>query len=604
MLKQLNLMQKICAYFFIAITFLLPLKFGSLSAMSEASGFFPKDIFSWLIINWPAHSFGLFCGVGLVITSIFFPLNTSLKKPLSITVILWAVFLPLVTFLGWRSSYPNYIALNQSIHFAGVATYILAVYLILQYEKSLAKYFSCALIFGVLITCFEGLRQYFFGFDVMKDYIAMQAMYGNVSNSIKAKVLDTRVYSTMVSANILGGFLLLAGPFAIWKFRQYGKYFEPVKTSILLFTAIAAALVIPVFLMTKTRGAFLAIIVTIGLFIFSLPMKKIYRIAIILLACLTIGLGSYYIAVKGRGFSSMAERVDYMRTSAILIAQKPITGHGWGSFFYQHMKLKTTSSDESARDPHNVVLAFYIQTGILGFIITLLALGYPLWQLFIRRKELSTSNLFILWGQVAFTIHAAGEITMQSPAIPATAALLWIIAFTTIDEKNEENKAISENLPLVEEVDSLGKFPKSQKYFILSFALALGIFSTWGNYNYLKGDMAFTAFYDSMSPANGKKVVEFEVIHYFKKALQYRGHMPFVWELGGDFYQATGDSDYALECYTKALQLDPKRPAAYRRLAMYYLSKGNLTLAQEYLDKAKALFPTNVLYHSLSARKE
>ena len=80
--------------------------------------------------------------------------------------------------------------------------------------------------------------------------------------------------------------------------------------------------------------------------------------------------------------------------------------------------------------------------------------------------------------------------------------------------------------------------------------------------------------------------------------------MPFVWELGGDFYQAVGDSDYALECYTKALQLDPKRPASYRRLAMYYLSKGNLTLAQEYLDKAKELFPTNVLYHSLSARKE
>jgi O-antigen ligase len=601
MTKQLNFMQKICAYFFIGITFLLPLKFGSLSAMPEASGFFPSDIFSWLIINWPAHSLGLFCGLSLVLTSIFFPLNTSLKTPLSITAILWGLGIPIVTFLGWKSTYPSYIALNQSIHFAGIGTYILAVYLILQYEKSLVKYFIGALTFGVLITGFEGLRQYFFGFDMMKEYIAMQAVYGNISSSIKAKVLDSRVYSTMVSANILGGFLLLAGPFAIWKFRQYGKYFEPVKTSMLIFTLMAAILVIPVFLMTKTRGAFLAIIVTIGLLIFSLPMKKLYRFIIILLAVVTIGLGSYYIAVKGRGFSSMAERVDYVRTSAKLIGQKPISGHGWGGFFYEHMKLKNTPSDESARDPHNVALSFYIHTGIIGFLVILLAFGYPLWQLFIRRKKLSTLNLTILWGQVAFTIHAAGEITMQSPAIPATSALLWMIAFSNLDDKqaaNIEQNQEDKVLP------TLGKYPKLQKSCFISLAIALGIFSFFGNYNYLKGDVAFTRFYDSMSPNNGKKVVEFEVVHHFKKALLYRGHMPFVWELGGDFYQAIGDSDYALECYNKALQLDPKRPAAYRRLAMYYLAKGNISLAQEYLDKAKELFPTNKLYHSLSARKE
>ena len=602
--SSLNLFQKICAYFFIALTFLLPLKFGSLAAMPEASGFFPKDIFSWLIINWPAHSFGLFSGAGLVLTAIFFPLKKSLKNPLSITVLLWGCLIPLVTFLGWRSSFPSYIAFNQTIHFAGVAAFILAVYLILQYEKNLVKYFSFALTFGVLITCFEGLRQYFFGFEVMKEYIAQQAMYGNISTSIKAKVLDTRVYSTMVSANILGGFLLLAGPFAIVKFRQYGNRFEPVKTSILLFTLVALSLVLPVFFMTKTRGAFLAIIVTIGLLIFSLPMKKIIRVAIIMLACITIALGAYYISVKGRGFGSMAERVDYIRTSSILIAERPILGHGWGSFFYRHMKLKTTSSDESARDPHNVVLAFYIHTGILGFIITILAFGYPIWQLYKRRKDLSLTNLAILWGQIAFAIHATGEITMQSPAVPATCGLLWIIAFITIDDKEDKEQISEEKQLLDDKLDASSKTFPIQKYSLLSFALLLGVFSSWGNYNYIKGDIAFTAFYDSISPNNGKKVVEFEVVHYFKKALQYRGHMPFVWELGGDFYQALGDSDYALECYTKALELDPKRPAIYRRLAMYYFSRGNITKAQEFLDKAKELFPTNMLYHSLSARKE
>ena len=88
-----------------------------------------------------------------------------------------------------------------------------------------------------------------------------------------------------------------------------------------------------------------------------------------------------------------------------------------------------------------------------------------------------------------------------------------IIAFITIDDKEDKEQISEEKQLLDDKLDASSKTFPIQKYSLLSFALLLGVFSSCGNYNYIKGDIAFTSFYDSISPNNGKKQVEDVEIH-------------------------------------------------------------------------------------------
>ena len=94
-----RLLQNMAGWFVVLLAFLLPLKFGSLAVMPEAAGFFPEDWFSWIIINWPANSFGIFSGMALlaVLAAFGVPEFSTLR---GITALLWCFALPLAGLVG------------------------------------------------------------------------------------------------------------------------------------------------------------------------------------------------------------------------------------------------------------------------------------------------------------------------------------------------------------------------------------------------------------------------------------------------------------------------------------------------------------------------
>lgn len=59
-----------------------------------------------------------------------------------------------------------------------------------------------------------------------------------------------------------------------------------------------------------------------ALLVLALPMRRLYRMILILLAVLIVAGGAVYIKVAGRGFASMEERVSYLNTSARMLAGK------------------------------------------------------------------------------------------------------------------------------------------------------------------------------------------------------------------------------------------------------------------------------------------
>ena len=366
---------KWCAGYLIGLTFLLPLKFGSLAVLPEATSFYPGDLFSWLIINWPAHSFGIFSGVALFAALVVFaPGMRPLRTSGGATALLWSFGLVLVSLIGWINAATIDYAVGETIHLAGIGAYVLAVRLWLRNRPEERRWFCAALAAGACWLIYSGLSQYFVGFAETREFVEKQIAEGiPISHVMVAKINDDRVFATFVSCNVLAGYLLLLLPVTLYAVWRFAGHFEPVRLSRILLCGLVFSGLVAVLLLTRSRAAFLAALLTAGAFAMTLPKRRIYRcIPVIVLALAIVG-GAIYIHRAGRGFGSMAERVDYLRSSVKMIAEKPLAGHGWGGFFYRHMELKTTGTDESAHDPHNLVMAFASQTGVIGGAVALAA---------------------------------------------------------------------------------------------------------------------------------------------------------------------------------------------------------------------------------------
>ena len=573
------LLQTAAGWYIVLLTFLLPLKFGSLAAMPEAAGFFPSDCFSWLIINWPAHSFGIFSAFALLAALSAFKLPKELTLR-GLTLWFWCLGLPLAGFAGMIHSHAPFYAETETAHLTGCAAFCAAAGLLLsspEKERWKMRLYG-ALAFGTFLLCIAGLRQYFFGFAEMREFITSQQAQGvHVSGVMLAKTADTRVYSTMVSANVLAGFLLLSVPLAVMVFRYLSRFFEPEKISRPLFTLIMLLPGITVFLMSKTRAAFLCALVTLGIFFFSLKIKKIWKFSCGVLLLLTIICGTLYIRQAGRGFGSLAERADYMRTVSIMLPEKPFSGHGWGAFFYRHMKEKTTSTDESAHDPHNIFASFILHAGIPGGLPASAAVLLPLFILYFKRKELSALDQAASWGCLAFTLHCCCDINMQIPACLSGAGLLLTAALP-------EKKISSRHVPV---------------FLRFIFLLLLGVFAFQSSKNILKADILYTRLVDMLHAPPDKAFSPEEILRQYQLVEKARPSYPFASTQMGDYWFARKEWTAAGAYYETALKRDPHRPAVYMRFAALALERFDEEQAEKFRQKAHELFPTHPKYKKL-----
>ena len=574
-----TLLRNAAGWYVCLLTFLLPLKFGSLAVMPEAAGFFPPDLFSWFIINWPAHSFGIFSGAALLFCLVAYGVPGRFTVR-SFAALGWVFGFAAAGFAGTVNSGAPFYAEAELSHLLGICAFCGAAALPLCGDDS-ARWrgrFFAALAFGVLLLCVNGLNQYFFGFDEMRDFIARQEEQGlHVSPVLRAKVADDRVYAAMVSANVLAGFLLLTGPLAVICFRRMGRRFEPERVSAALFFCVMFIPVVTVFLMTKTRAAFLCALVTAALYVLTLKGRRLLRILFLLCVCAAVAGGAVYIRKAGRGFGSFAERADYMRTAMRMLPERPLTGHGWGEFFYRHMLEKTTDTDESAHDPHNVFLSFILQAGFPAGLIASGALLFPLAVLWRRRGRVDALANAVLWGGIAFVLHCCCDINMQIPACMAGAGLLFIAAVP--DEPIFEKTAV---------------LPVKLALGLLLAAAGAGALSL--NMRQLRGDAAYTVLCDMMSSPPGNRPDEHLIVRQWRRVEDLRKTHPFACNTLGDYYAAAGNLDKAEQLYLESLRRDPRRPAVYERLAKIAEARRNPDLAASLRRKAHLLFPTHPGY--------
>lgn len=588
---------KWCAGYLIGLTFLLPLKFGSLAVLPEATSFYPGDLFSWLIINWPAHSFGIFSGVALFAALVVFaPGMRPLRTSGGATALLWSFGLVLVSLIGWINAATIDYAVGETIHLAGIGAYVLAVRLWLRNRPEERRWFCAALAAGACWLIYSGLSQYFVGFAETREFVEKQIAEGiPISHVMVAKINDDRVFATFVSCNVLAGYLLLLLPVTLYAVWRFAGHFEPVRLSRILLCGLVFSGLVAVLLLTRSRAAFLAALLTAGAFAMTLPKRRIYRcIPVIVLALAIVG-GAIYIHRAGRGFGSMAERVDYLRSSVKMIAEKPLAGHGWGGFFYRHMELKTTGTDESAHDPHNLVMAFASQTGVIGGAVALAAVLLPLFwlgrRIFRRGGEETPEEgadgfaRAVFWGECAFLLHAHMDVDLQIPASMAAAGAMLVAA---LPEASAQMAARGR-----------------RRWLLVAAGMLLAAVAAMGNILWLRAEMAYDRLITLARPQSAqdrlRPVSDAEVVKALREAVVLRPGSPFPWEIAGDYFWSRRDGAMAEKCYREAARCTPDRPSLYRRFFDLEMARGNRAAAAKHLRRMLELFPSNPKYQALAA---
>jgi O-antigen ligase len=154
--------------------------------------------------------------------------------------------------------------------------------------------------------------------------------------------------------------LLLAAPLAMW---------------LLVYTQSKAALVMPVLVV----AAFLIL----GAYHKEIARraKQAYWVGVAGLALLlaaAIGHGIYH---HGLPTSSLNFRWRYWVAAMAMFKRHPLAGVGWENFGPHYLRDRLPAASEEIRDPHNFLVRFLIELGLIGFTLIIAWLGRLWWEM-------------------------------------------------------------------------------------------------------------------------------------------------------------------------------------------------------------------------------
>lgn len=574
--KSADKLQKFCRTVFLATVFLLPLKFGAM-ILPGVPHAYTADIYGVILNALPPSAFTVWSAALLILAlaAYRFPAGITLKNPFGRVLTLF-LLLPVITLLGFINPDNPESAVIEFEYILGVAAFAAASAIILQGspENFRTRIFNTAAA-GTIVTALAGAYQYFYGFDELKNFIATQEKLHNIKfpPELKARAYDVRTYGTFTFASALAGFLALTGALTAVRAFRWGGNFEPVKISQKIFAALAILLVAGIFLTTKGRSAFLAVIISAAFTGFILLKSRKVKLFLAISAVVVIIAGAFYIHLAGRGFGSMTERVGYLQSSVKMVLEHPFCGAGWGSFTYYHAQYKNFGNEELAKDPHNMIAAFASQTGIPGGVAITVLWLYILYLAGKRMKrDFSPENMALFAGLGAFSLHILMDLDWQVPALMAYYSLF---ALLTADDLSENETVPGRKLPV----------------FMLAI---LSLLTLTGGIHYAASENTF----GNMLAAAGQEAgaytppqSSYEVDIAAEKALKLAPYSASICNAMALDKLRRGDLDRAEELFRQTIKLAPRSHAAHKSLSKLYTLLGKKELAEKHAAEADRLFP-------------
>ncbi len=230
-----------------------------------------------------------------------------------------------------------------------------------------------------------------------------------------------RVSGPFDSPNLLGSFLLITIASAIILLFHFQKQNIKKYTWLLLSYLF---LTMPIFIMTFSRSAWLGFIIFLG--IFSLQKKRLIIVGIFL-TLLLIPLLLAFEPTKNRiegftnhtMFDSMYARENIWYLSKRKFLEKPFFGYGAGSF--PEVINDAKESANGTENPHNDLVFFAVETGLLGVILYLVLIFNFYFQIIKTHLKIKSgknpdkdSHLIISWGAIALLVSLTVISTVES----------------------------------------------------------------------------------------------------------------------------------------------------------------------------------------------
>lgn len=591
-----NISKWLCLF----LTFFAPQKFSSFVSTPEAVPFYRFDLISLVYIVWPITTFEIAASVLLFFSGIYYYFRherrMEIQKHFLCWIMAWFVLF-LVSLIGYVNCSAFVYADQMFAYFGGIVAYAVSLALILQDRPEFRRNLSYALLIGSFFAIYSGLHQYFIGFQELRDYIVkLEEESGRIlvnHREFKGRLREARIQGNFASCNVYAIYLMALLPLCsvlAWRFGD--EKVSPPVLSRRLFLGVVLGFFCYTIYLVQSRSAYLSCMLGCFFFWLCTPIAKKKKYIAIFLFVLCGILFFCFVFFTGRGGKSTLVRFDYWQASLKMFWEHPFFGTGWGDFFHDYLIHRIWLDREAPHTPHNMILLFLSQCGILGgftaFFILLQSLYHGarmVFREFANKKTNEGKTRLAL--SLALLIAVFGMQFDLGFETPAYCGLLIVLS------------------SMVMSFDITRKINFSKlNGFLISFVFFLFIFSTL----YL-GVRQFRREY-----AAAKLMEELDVSYSFKpnhipsedlvktrlkKASDLDPHNPFLWVSGADSMIHLGYGNLAMDWLEEGIRRSPLRPSFYLKRARYrYFLNGN-QMSEECkndLKKARSLSPKNPDY--------
>ena len=595
------------------LTFLLPLKFGTLSGVPEIPATYWTNFIGLFVGAWPVLTFPVFAGFGLALSLLFACPRKVRNGYLICAAVLWILFA--ACSLAGRVHATTWDFYEHNVIYVfGTAAYTLSLAILFAHDPGFRKYVLGVLMASLLFSLYSAVMQYTVGFQDLTEYYEKRKLESGGQfyfDKFGRRLAEYRVSADFSSGNAYSGYLLLMFPIAISLLCIAGGRVTPPLPARILLMLPSTAFFLFLLRQTKSRGCFLALIA--GCIVTALAFRYRKKILIGICTFFACSFAGFCLLIAfDRGPRSILFRLDYFKAAIRMMLDYPLFGTGWGEFFHNYFVYKDLINDEAPHTPHNFPLTIGSQCGIISFIIAVLILLLPfLVSFFLLKRSVAEKKVtqeeqesFILkvgltTGFSAWCFHSLCEIDFETPACFCTAAA---VAFVILSDRKT-----AELLPVFSlETLSAKKYFRAVKITGIAFFLlsVLGILAwiSWKSPHLITAEMAFDRLFTAVNPHFGrmgeKMAQPEEAQKIFQETIQRMPLSPFPWDTFSHYVAAMGPlyAEQAVALVVEAEKRSPKRASYYYRQSLAYRRLGNLPKAVEMLRKAQKCSPKNPEY--------
>ncbi len=241
---------------------------------------------------------------------------------------------------------------------------------------------------------------------------------------------DYRLKAFYLSPNYLAMYLSPGLVFGIW-YLVFGIKNKKYNSEFWLFAVNCLLLVLILFL-TRSHGAWVAVIASLFIaYLISSKKKPLtnYLISSFLFITLCFLFSTFLFSADNNNQSSFSSRLAIWKSSVKILQEHWLFGIGAGNFqekYLEYQKYFPPYPEWAVPQPHNIFLAFWLQTGIIGLVGFLWIITVWLKNIFIKIKNSSLDKpaTVLLAIMLYFLIHGLVDTPYWKNDL---AFIFWII---------------------------------------------------------------------------------------------------------------------------------------------------------------------------------